>query len=101
MEYRRVETIHLQNGLMVGPSPPGGCEDDFLALVLNHCLSHELLSQAGDEFFGESDQILIVRVGHVEFQHRKFRIVNRRDAFIPKVAVDLEDPWKSSDDQAL
>ena len=95
----RVEIVHLQNRLMIRPAAPRRCQRDLLALIVDDRLAEDLLRQRGDEFFREDDQVLIVGIGQVEFQHRKFWVMNRRDPFVPEVAIDFEYARKAAHDQ--
>ena len=54
-----------------------------------------------DQFLGQRHQVVIIRVGLVELEHRELRIVLRRDAFVAEVAIDLIDAVESADDEAL
>ena len=101
LKDRGGECVHLQNGLVIRPAAPRSRERDVFPLIGDDGLAKNLLCQGGDEFFREDDQVLVVGIGHVELQHREFRVVNRRDALVPKVAVDFKHTRKSAHDQPL
>ena len=46
-------------------------------------------------------QVVIVRVGLVELEHRELGVVLGADALVAEVAVDLVDAVKAADDQPL
>ena len=54
-----------------------------------------------EHVLGEVDEIMIVGVGHVEFHHGELRVVADIDALVPEVAVELEHPLESADNEAL
>ncbi len=57
--------------------------------------------QKREQFFVQLHQVAIVAVRLVEFEHREFRVVLRRDPLVAEVAVDLVHAVKSADGQAL
>src|SRR5207249_2142416 len=59
------------------------------------------LDEFHDQFLGQAYQVRVVRVRHVELEHRELRVVNGRDALVPEVAVDLVDPVQPANDQPL
>ena len=64
-------------------------------------LAQRLARGVAQQAFGEIHQALVVRVGLVEFHHREFRVVARREAFVAEIAVDLEDLLEPADNQAF
>ena len=98
---RLVQLVHLQMACMVRPSSPRRREIDLRALILNRRGAEDILREPRAQLFRQDDQVVIVGIGQVKFQHREFRIMNRRDAFVAEIPIDFEDAGKSADDQAL
>ena len=51
--------------------------------------------------FSQIHQVMVILVGLIELQHGELRIVPRRHAFIPEIAVDFEHFLDATDYQAL
>ena len=84
-----VDAGGIQNRLPQRDTPPGGTQVNVMPLPHDHVTAHDNLRHVGDHFFGAAHDILIVGVGFVKLQLRKFRIVLEADAFIAEVAPDL------------
>ena len=54
-----------------------------------------------DEFLEQVRHFFEISVGPVNFQHRKFRIVLPRNAFVPEIPVQFEDFGESANQKAL
>src|SRR5437016_2135331 len=89
---------------------PGASEGDRDRLVLVRVqavgnglrpLAVDGLDERHDQFLGQGYQVRVVRVCHVELEHRELGVVNGRDALVPEVAVDLVDPVQPANDQPL
>ena len=86
---------------MIGPSSPWRREDNVPSLIGNDRLAEDLLCQTGDQLFGECDQVLVVRIRDIELQHGELGIMDRRNAFVSEVPINLKHAGEPSDDQAL
>ncbi len=53
------------------------------------------------QVFGDLHQVVVVRVGLVELEHRELGVVLRAHALVAEVAIDLVDAVESADDKAL
>ncbi|ABA50357.1 Hypothetical protein BURPS1710b_2724 [Burkholderia pseudomallei 1710b] len=76
-------------------------EIELAALVPDRRGAERVDGRLADQPLGEVHQPAVIGVRGVELHHREFRIVARRHAFVPEVAVDLEHALEAADDQAL
>src|SRR5437868_7749251 len=76
-------------------------EGNRLAVERDLGAANRLLRDKRQHLLGERHQVVVVRVGPVELEHRELGIVLRRDPFVPEVAVDLEYALDAADRQAL
>ena len=72
-----VEARVLNEGFPDGEPAPGRGEVEFGALVGDLQGPEDLAHQRGDEFLGERHEVLVGGIGHVEFHHGEFGVVQR------------------------
>ena len=78
--------------------------DNFSLCDLDaRCVSepHDFLSEITNQFFNQIRDFLEIGIGPVAFEHREFRIVLARNAFVAEVAVHFEDLVEPADEQTF
>jgi hypothetical protein len=53
------------------------------------------------QFLGQRHQVVVVRVGPVELEHRELGVVLRRDPLVPEVTVDFKHALDAANGEAL
>ena len=61
----------------------------------------DFLSQITNQFFDEIRHLLEISIGPIGLEHREFRIVFSRDAFVAKVTIDFEHLVESAHQQTF
>ena len=64
--------------------------------VTSDCVNHR-----SQHFLAQVHHLIHVGIRPIEFKHREFRIVFRRDAFVAEVSVQLINLFKAAHDQPL
>lgn len=72
-----------------------------LWVVLDLVRTEQVHDEAREEALGDLDQVVVVRVGHVELAHGELRVVCEVDAFVAEVAADLVHSVDASNNQHL
>jgi hypothetical protein len=80
---------------------PWAREAHLLALVSERGRAEDLAPQMGEHLLRQGHEVLVVRVGLVEFQHRELGVVLRRDPLVAEAPVDLIDAVEPADHQPL
>ena len=60
-----------------------------------------LLCQGAEQGLRQFNQIVVIRIRHVEFHHCELRIMANRNTFITEVTVDFEYPFKTAYNQTF
>ena len=81
------------------PLPLG--QVDGVAVELYDSGAVHFLRDEGDQLFGESHQVVVVRVGLVELQHGELGVVLGAYAFVAEVAIDFVDAVEAADYEPL
>ena len=90
-----------QNGVNIGKPAPGWRQVDVLALVRQRGAAARVPCEDQERVFSQRHEIVIVGIGLIKLQHRELRIMDRRKAFITKIAIQFKDPLEAADDQPL
>ncbi len=64
-------------------------------------VSAGLFDEERKQILGQLDQVFIISVGIVEFEHGEFRIMFRRHTFVAEIAVYFKHAIHSADDKSL
>ena len=60
-----------------------------------------ILCQGTEQRLRKLNQIVIIRIRHVELHHRELWIMANRNTFITEVTVDFEYPFKTTNNQTF
>ena len=91
----------LLEGVTGRDTPPRALEIDRMLAEGELQGPRDLSGHRNEQLFRKTHQILVGRIGLIELQHCKLRIVPHRDPFVAEVAIQLEDPLDPADQKAL
>ena len=71
------------------------------ALVFDRGSRVQLLRHASQQVLGQVHQVMIIRIGLIEFQHGEFRIMPGRQPLVTKITINLVDLFITTDNQSF
>ncbi len=100
-EQSRIDIAVLDDRFADGETIPGSPQIDLAAAIADLLGAEDRLRDMADELFSKIHQVFVGGVSLIKLHHGELRIVADRDPLIAEVAVDLEDPVKTADNQAF
>src|SRR5438477_3697752 len=96
-----VSGVVFRDRLRHGQAIEALAEVDLDALVRERRLAEHVAAACAQQLLRQIHEVVVVAIRLVELEHRELGVVARGDAFVPEVAVDLEDLLEAADDEAL